>query len=97
MARFPHVGAGMEVGQMVSNANARSIDPGAVLGLTNRILLMAGAAGAYFGDSGVSTTTGFAIPTTGPVELWQNTPSEIFIIGGGAIVYYYLELVEGDQ
>lgn len=97
MAKFPHVGAGMEVGQITTSATPVSLDPAGVRGLTNRIFLMASAAGAFFGEAAVLTTTGFAIPTTGYIELWQNSPNEIFVVGGGAIVYYYLELVEGEQ
>ena len=96
MAKFPHAGAGLETGQLTSSATPQSLDPDATAGPTNRILLSASAAGAYFGDLGVATGTGFPIPTLTPLELWQNTPAEIFVVGGGATVYYYLEFPEGE-
>lgn len=93
--KYQYAATNIETGQITSGAAAVSLDPNRAR-YTNRVLLKASAAGAYVGwGEGVTTGTGAEIPTTGYLDLWIKNPGSLYVVGGGATVYWIFEIPEG--
>ena len=94
--RYPYAAGRITTGQMTASGTPTRVNAESNRN-TNRVLLMASAAGAYVGGSpNITASTGAAIPTTNYLELWVVDPAELYIVGAQT-VYYILEEPERPQ